>query len=102
VALGYEAYRGMAEKELQALAEETRTRFGLLDLVCWHRLGDVPIGEPSLRVVIRSRHRQEGITALDWFVVELKARVPIWKWGVTLEGERFPSTTGGSDTETKG
>lgn len=91
-ALGYEAYEGMARTELRTLAEETRSRFDLLDLVCWHRLGDVPVGEPSLRVVVRARHRQEAIRALDWLVVELKRRVPIWKWGVTPDGERFPST----------
>jgi len=109
-ALGYEAYEGMAHKELHGLAEETRSRFELLDLVCWHRLGDVPVGEPSLRVVLRSRHRQEAIRALDWFVVELKRRVPIWKWGVAPDGERFPSavpssgpaTAPGSDETTGG
>lgn len=92
VALHYEHYAGMAEAELRSLAEACVERFGLLDLACVHRIGDVPVGEPSLRVVIRARHRGEGVTGLDWFIRELKVRVPIWKWGVRADGERFPSS----------
>ncbi|HHN74416.1 MAG TPA: molybdenum cofactor biosynthesis protein MoaE [Acidobacteria bacterium] len=91
-ALFYEHYEGMAQRELQRLAEQTAERFALLDLICLHRVGDVPVGESSVRVVLRSKHRAEGIEALAWFVRELKRRVPIWKWGVTPTGERFPST----------
>ncbi|MDQ7006970.1 MAG: molybdenum cofactor biosynthesis protein MoaE [Acidobacteriota bacterium] len=91
-ALFYEHYEGMAERELQRLAEQTAERFSLQTLVCLHRVGEVPVGESSVRVVLRSRHRAEGIEALAWFVRELKRRVPIWKWGVTPAGERFPST----------
>jgi molybdopterin synthase catalytic subunit len=91
VALDYEQYEGMARSELETLAGECLARFGLLDLACTHRVGEVRVGEASLRVVIRSRHREEGIAALDWFVRELKIRVPIWKWGITPLGERFPT-----------
>lgn len=92
VALFYEHYEGMAERELRRLAGEAIDRFGLLDLRCLHRVGEVKVGEPSLRVAIRSRHRAEGIEALEWFVRTLKVRVPIWKWGVTADGRRFPSS----------
>lgn len=91
VALDYEQYEGMAEAELEALAAACVERFGLLDLSCTHRIGRVPVGDASMRIVLRSRHRGEGIEALDWFIRELKARVPIWKWGVTAGGERFPT-----------
>jgi len=90
-ALDYEHYAGMAEKELQALAEEAVDRFGVHDLFCQHRVGRIPVGEIALRVVFWSRHRAEAFQALDWFILELKKRVPIWKWGVTADGERFPS-----------
>ena len=91
VGLDYEHYPGMAESELEALAIETIATFDVLDLVCVHRVGLVRVGEPSIRVAIRSRHRTEGIRALDWFIKTLKERVPIWKWGVTADGARFPS-----------
>ena len=91
VALDYEHYAGMAERQLAALVDETERRFELLRLEVLHRVGRVPVGEPSLRVTIWSRHRGEGLAALAWLVNELKQHVPIWKWGVTAAGERFPS-----------
>lgn len=91
VALHYEAYTEMAEKELRAMGEDASRQFPIQDLFCDHRVGEVPVGEVSLRVVIWSRHRGAGLEAVAWFVKELKERVPIWKWGITADGERFPS-----------
>jgi molybdopterin synthase catalytic subunit len=92
-AIEYEAYEPMALAELRALADELLRRFPVHDLECIHRVGVVPVGEASLRVVLRSAHRTEAIEALVWFVRELKVRVPIWKWGITAEGRRFASHT---------
>jgi molybdopterin synthase catalytic subunit len=94
VALDYEHYADMAARELQRLAEEAAVRFGLHEVRCVHRVGRVGVGEPSLEVVIRARHRAETLDAMAWFIGELKQRVPIWKWGVTASGERFPSRAG--------
>jgi molybdopterin synthase catalytic subunit len=94
VALEYERYEGMAERELKLLAEETARRFSVHDLFCIHRVGRVAVGEASIRVVIWSAHRAEGLEAMAWFISELKRRVPIWKWALTPAGERFPSTCG--------
>lgn len=91
VALEYEQYPGMAGEELRRAAEEAVRRFRLLDFRCEHRVGRVAVGEASLRVALRARHRAEALEALAWFVLELKTRVPIWKWGITAAGERFPS-----------
>ncbi len=91
IGLDYEHYPEMAESELQKLGEETAERFDIHDLFCRHRVGRIAVGEASLRVVIWSRHRKEALQAMDWFIVELKKRVPIWKWGVTADGRRFPS-----------
>ncbi len=91
VALDYEAYAEMAEKELQAIGEEVVEEFSIQDLCCDHRVGEVPVGEVSLRVVVWSRHRGAALEAVAWFVKQLKERVPIWKWGITADGERFPS-----------
>ncbi len=91
VALDYEAYLPLAETELRAVADDTASRFPIRSLVCLHRIGRIGVGEASMRVIIRSPHRTEAITALAHFIEQLKDRVPIWKWGVTAEGERFPS-----------
>ena len=89
--LEYEQYEGMAETELRNLAENTVKRFPLHDLLCKHRVGKVKVGETSLHVVIWSKHRQEGIDSMSWFIVELKKRIPIWKWAILEDGSRIPS-----------
>ena len=90
-ALEYEQYEGMAETELRNLAENTVKRFPVHDLLCKHRVGKVKVGETSLHVVIWSKHRQEGIDSMSWFIVELKKRIPIWKWAILEDGSRIPS-----------
>ena len=93
IGLDYEYYPGMAEKKLNELAEQTLIKFGINSLICIHRVGLVPVGEISVRIVIWSGHRAEGLKAMDWFIVQLKKEVPIWKWGVSSDGEKFPSKT---------
>lgn len=92
LALEYEHYPGMAERELNRLAEETAGKFPIRDLFCRHRVGEVGVGETSLHVVIWSEHRQEGFEALEWFISELKKRIPIWKWVLRPDGTKEPST----------
>jgi len=90
-ALEYEYYEGMAEAELTQLAEEAMNKFPIHDLFCRHRIGRVDVGESSLHVSIWSKHRREGLAAMDWFISELKKRVPIWKWAILEDGTRIPS-----------
>ena len=92
VALDYEYYEGMAEKELQKLGEETMSRFAINQLDCIHRVGKIPVGEASLRVVIWSKHRVEALDAMAWFISQMKRDVPIWKNAVLKDGSRIPST----------
>ena len=94
VALEYEHYEGMAEKELQALAAETTKQYPISDLFCRHRVGRIPVGEVSIHVSIWSPHRKESIEALTRFISELKKRIPIWKWGILPDGSRIPSREG--------
>ena len=91
LALEYEHYSGMAEKELNGLAQETVEKFPLRDLFCRHRIGRINIGETSLHVAIWSKHRKEGLEAMTYFITELKKRVPIWKWAILQDGEKVPS-----------
>lgn len=79
IALDYEAYEGMAQNELLALARDVATRHGVTSLHVWHSRGRVAVGEASLRVIVQSKHRKEVIAALDEFVDRLKRDVPIWK-----------------------
>ena len=91
VALDYEYYQPMAGRRLQQVAETAVQKFEIHKLLCIQRVGYVEVGEIALRVIIYSGHRKEGLKALDWFITELKNEVPIWKWAVTEDGQRFPT-----------
>ena len=91
IALEYEQYEGMAELELKEIAQRTCKKFPIKDLFCRHRIGIINVGEISLHVVIWSKHRREGLEAMNWFISKLKKHVPIWKWAIMIDNTRVPS-----------
>lgn len=77
--LEYEAYPGMAEKELERIAEEARARWPVAQIAIVHRTGVVPIGEASVAIAASSGHRGDAFDAARFTIDRLKEVVPIWK-----------------------
>lgn len=77
--LEFEAYREMALAEMSRIEREARAKFSLIDALIRHRLGVVPVGEPSVLVAVLARHRREAFAAAAWIMDELKSAVPVWK-----------------------
>ena len=75
----YEAQKKMAEHQLQIIANESVTKFGLMQVIVHHRLGFVAAGESSLFLRVAASRRAAAFEASQWIVDELKKRVPIWK-----------------------
>jgi molybdopterin synthase catalytic subunit len=98
--LDYEAYREMALSQMQGLAAEAVTRFGVRDVAVVHRLGRLVVGETSVLVVVASAHRGAAFDACRWLIDTLKKTVPIWKkeqfvdGAVWADGEAFPDDIG--------
>lgn len=90
-ALYYEHYPGMAEQKLKSLAEKTAELYPIGDLICRHRIGEIPVGEASMEVSIWSSHRREALQAMEFFIAEVKKSVPIWKWAILPGGAKVPS-----------
>jgi molybdopterin synthase catalytic subunit len=82
LALSYEVYEPMASTMLSRIGERVVSRHGLKSLAVEHSRGIVPVGSASLRVVIESAHRGEGLLGMAEFIELLKRDVPIWKLGV--------------------
>ena len=78
-ALDYEAYQPMAGNMLEKLGRRMVDEYGLIRFSVEHSFGRVPVGDRSLRVRIASKHRKEGLAAMDAFIDLLKKDVPIWK-----------------------
>ncbi|MGH7731421.1 MAG: molybdenum cofactor biosynthesis protein MoaE [Candidatus Eiseniibacteriota bacterium] len=77
--LTYEAYEPMALAALEALERATLARFDVSGCRIVHRLGGVPLAEPSVAVVVTAAHRGPAFDACRWAMDELKRTVPIWK-----------------------
>ena len=77
--LDYEAHDPMALGVLGEIADEIAARFGVERLAIVHRIGSVPLGEPSIAVVAVAPHRDAAFDAARYAIDETKARAPIWK-----------------------
>lgn len=87
--LEYEAYEGMAEKVMEALATELKQRHGLSAIAIHHRVGRVDIGETSVVIAVSAPHRAAALEACREAIDELKVSVPLWKKEVYLGGEEW-------------
>ena len=79
IALDYEAYADMALDQMRALARDARTRWPISKLALLHRIGRVPVGEPSVVIAVSAPHRGESFDACRWLIDTLKSSVAIWK-----------------------
>ena len=77
--LFYEAYRPMAENQIQSILADLAGKYPCTSAEVIHRLGTVPVGETSLFVRVRAPHRAEAFQLLTSFLDRLKQDVPIWK-----------------------
>jgi molybdopterin synthase catalytic subunit len=77
--LEYEAYDELATKELERVALDAVERHGLGAVYLAHRVGIVPVGEPSVIVAASAPHRAEAFAGCRDLIDELKRTVPIWK-----------------------
>ena len=98
VQLSYEAHVPMALAECRRLGEEAASRWPVLKLVLWHRIGEVPVGETSVLIGVATAHRAEAFEACRFLIDALKERVPIWKKEHFADGETAWVETGWSDS----
>lgn len=75
----YEAFIEMARHQFALIFAEAEARWPIDAVHLVHRIGFVPINEPSLWVEVRSAHRGEAFAACQYIIDEMKKRVPIWK-----------------------
>jgi len=85
--LEYEAYPGMAEREMQKIADEAAVQWPGARVAVAHRTGHLEIGELAVVVAAVAPHRAEAFAAARYTIDTLKERVPIWKKEVATDGE---------------
>jgi molybdopterin synthase catalytic subunit len=91
--LEYEAYVEMAEEKMAAIVAEAVERHGLCAAAAEHRVGDVPLSEPSVAVAVSAPHRGEAFAGAREIIDRLKAEAPIWKKEIEGGEERWVEGT---------
>ena len=91
--LEYEAYVEMAEEKMAAIVAEAVERHGLCAAAAEHRIGDVPLSEPSVAVAVSAPHRGEAFAGAREIIDRLKAEAPIWKKEIEGGEERWVEGT---------
>ena len=79
LALEYEAYGGMAEREMEKIAAEAKRRYAVSRVAIVHRTGRLTIGEASVAIAVSAPHRAGALDAVRFVIDTLKTTVPIWK-----------------------
>jgi MoaE-MoaD fusion protein len=87
--LEYEAYREMAEERIATILREAVAGHRLEAAAAEHRVGTVPLGEPSVIVAVSAAHREEAFAAAREVIDRIKAEAPIWKKEVDAGAERW-------------
>jgi molybdopterin converting factor subunit 1 len=89
IRLEYEAYEGMAEAEMERIANELKERHDVIDVAIHHRVGPVEIGETSVVIAVSAPHRAAAFDACREAIDTLKQTVPLWKKELYAGGEEW-------------
>ena len=85
----YDAYRPMAEKEIEKIVDDLHSRFPEVAVALIHRLGLLKVGEASIAIACASPHRGEAFDACRMVIDRFKQTVPIWKKERGPDGEEW-------------
>lgn len=84
-----EAYRDVALKELESIANDAKKRYNLISIDIIHRIGRLQIGENILMIVVGAGHRKEAYEGSRFILETIKVGVPIWKKELTKDSGRW-------------
>ncbi|HET7436163.1 MAG TPA: molybdenum cofactor biosynthesis protein MoaE [Thermoanaerobaculia bacterium] len=85
----YDAYRPMAEKEMETIVRDIEQQYPDVALAVLHRLGHLLVGDSSIAIVAASPHRAEAFAACRLMIDRIKQTVPIWKKERGPDGEEW-------------
>jgi len=95
IALDYDGYPEMAEKELRRIGADAKTKWPICRMAIVHRLGPVQITEASVIIAVSAGHRDAAFAACRFAIEEIKKTVPIWKKELYEGGEVWIGTQTG-------
>ena len=84
-----EHYPGMTERALEAIVEQARARWNIVDALIVHRIGTMTPTAQIVLVAVASMHRSEAFEACRFLIDYLKTDAPFWKKERTPEGSHW-------------
>jgi molybdopterin synthase catalytic subunit len=81
-----DAYPGMTEKSLDAIAADALARFAISAVHIVHRSGEVAPGAAIVFAAAAARHRRAAFEAADYLMDRLKTDAAFWKREQRLDG----------------
>ncbi|MDG6244476.1 MAG: molybdenum cofactor biosynthesis protein MoaE [Methanolobus sp.] len=87
--LHFEAYEDVAVREMESIRDEAFGKFDIQSVDVIHRIGELPVGENILLIIVGSGHRKEAFMACEYILERIKESVPIWKKEISGSGERW-------------
>ncbi|HLB15278.1 MAG TPA: molybdopterin synthase catalytic subunit MoaE [Burkholderiales bacterium] len=95
--LTLEHYPGMTEGAIEAIVEEARSRWAIIDVTVVHRVGELKPLDQIVLVVVAGGHRGDAFAACEFIMDYLKTRAPFWKKEQTPEGARWVDARASDD-----
>jgi molybdopterin synthase catalytic subunit len=87
--LELEAYTERAERAFQAIADDVKSRPGVVEVLIHHIVGRLRVGDPILFVVVAGATRRDVFPALVETVDRVKREAAIWKKEVLASGKSY-------------
>ncbi len=84
-----EHYPGMTERSIEAIVDEAKARWKIIDALVIHRVGALAPADQIVLVAVTSAHRGDAFAACEFVMDYLKTTAPFWKKECTPEGERW-------------
>ena len=81
-----DAYPGMTEKSLDAIAADALARFAISAVHIVHRSGAIAPGAPIVFAAAAATHRRAAFEAADYLMDRLKTDAAFWKREQRLDG----------------
>ena len=85
VSLTYEGHPS-AQEVLETVVNDFAEDSNVTGIAAVHRVGEIPIGQAALVVVVASSHRGDAFTAAGALVDLIKEKLPVWKHQFFADG----------------
>jgi len=86
-AIDFEKYEGVADKAIENICNELRTRKNVIDVLIHHKSGLIKVGGDIVYIVVAAQRRKELFATLIDALEMVKDDVPIWKKEYTIDGD---------------